>query len=61
MCELLPGPLPDRQARDDEVGISNRPMPLPFVISAATTAVIPTRMREILEFVVMPDRRFDRQ
>jgi hypothetical protein len=53
--------LPDRQARDDEVGISNRPMPLPFVISAATTAVIPTRMREILEFVVMPDRRFDRQ
>ena len=41
MCELLPGPLPDRQARDDEVGISNRPMPLPFVISSATTTVTP--------------------
>ena len=37
------------------VGISNRPMPLPFVISSATTSVTPTRMREILEFFVMPD------
>jgi AMP nucleosidase len=37
------------------VGISNRPMPLPFVISSATTAVTPSRMREMLEYFAMPD------
>src|SRR5579862_1024700 len=37
------------------IGISSRPMPLPFVISSATTAVTPSRMREMLEHFAMPD------
>jgi AMP nucleosidase len=37
------------------VGISTRPMPLPFVVAGATAGVSERRVREMLEYFAMPD------
>ncbi len=37
------------------VGISTRPMPLPFVVAGATAGVSEMRVREMLEYFAMPD------
>jgi len=37
------------------IGISSRPMPLPFVVAGATAGVTESRMRAMLEYFAMPD------